>query len=141
MSHGMDGLISEHPFAELIIEILEKRFSGALRVERKRVKAVVYFDSGDFIYATSNLKNLRLTEYLRKRGVPVEKMLGMDSFSDFAAAASLLARGMVTQSTLEDCCFGQMGSGVLKNVLVSLSQSEPISSCGNSCLMHHAAWI
>src|SRR6185312_15601967 len=108
MSHGMDGLISEHPFAELIIEILEKRFSGALRVERKRVKAVVYFDSGDLIYATSNLKNLRLTEYLRKRGVPVEKMLGMDSFSDFAAAASLLARGMVTQSTLDEATTEQV---------------------------------
>jgi len=70
----MEGQIGEHPFAELTTEILEKRFSGALRVERERVRAVVYFENGDLIYASANLRNLRLSEYLKKRGIDIEKL-------------------------------------------------------------------
>ena len=68
---GMEGQLSEQPLAELISEILEKRFSGALRVHHERVKAVIYFDGGKLIYATSNLRSFRLAEYLEKRGLSV----------------------------------------------------------------------
>ena len=97
----MEGQLSEHPFAELISEILEKRFSGALRIERERVKAVVYFDAGSLIYATSNLRNLRLIEYLKKRGISTDALAGADSSSDFALAEALLAKGSVTKAVLD----------------------------------------
>jgi curved DNA-binding protein CbpA len=108
----MEGLIGEHPFAELTTEILEKRFSGALRVERERVRAVVYFENGDLIYASANLRNLRLSEYLKKRGIEIEKLSGIDSSSDSAIASSLMARGTVTQPTLAEATSEQVSDVV-----------------------------
>jgi tetratricopeptide (TPR) repeat protein len=112
INHGMDGLLSEHPFAELIGEILQKRFSGALRVEKERVKAVVYFEDGDLIYATSNLRNLRLSEYLKKRGFLIENISGVDLSSDFAVASSLTARGTVSKTTIDEAISEQVSDVV-----------------------------
>lgn len=62
----MNGQLSEHPLAELIREISSKALSGRLRLEQERVKVVAYFEAGRFVYAASNLRTLRLREYLRK---------------------------------------------------------------------------
>ncbi|HKU75515.1 MAG TPA: DUF4388 domain-containing protein [Pyrinomonadaceae bacterium] len=62
----MNGQLSEQPLAELIREISSKSLSGRLRLEHERVKVVAYFEAGRFVYAASNLRTLRLREYLRK---------------------------------------------------------------------------
>src|ERR1043165_3862546 len=62
----MNGQLSEQPLAELIREISSKSLSGRLRLEHERVKAVAYFENGRFVYAASNLRTLRLREYLKK---------------------------------------------------------------------------
>jgi uncharacterized protein DUF4388 len=62
----MNGQLSEQPLAELIREISSKSLSGRLRLEHERVKVVIYFENGSFLYAASNLRTLRLREYLRK---------------------------------------------------------------------------
>lgn len=116
MNHGMEGQLSEHPFAELISEILEKGFSGALRVEKERVKAVVYFEDGKLTYATSNLRNLRLIEYLKKRGVPIENLYGVDLSSDFAVVSSLTARG--TNQVKIDEALSEQVSDVVRVLLL-----------------------
>jgi len=40
----MDGLLSDHPLAEIIHELSGGRMSGVLRVSRERAKGAVYFD-------------------------------------------------------------------------------------------------
>ena len=45
----MNGQLSEHPLAELISEIAAKNLSGALRITRERVKAVVYDYAADLV--------------------------------------------------------------------------------------------
>src|SRR6185295_9374641 len=62
----MNGQLSEQPLAELIREISSKSLSGRLRLENERVKVVAYFENGRFVYAASNLRTLRLREYLKK---------------------------------------------------------------------------
>jgi len=62
----MNGDISEQPLAEIIREISSKSLSGRLRLERDRVQVVAYFENGNFTYAASNLRNLRVREYLKK---------------------------------------------------------------------------
>ena len=62
----MNGQLSEQPLAELIREILARSLSGRLRVEHERVHAVVYFEAGRLLYAASNLRTLRVGEYLKK---------------------------------------------------------------------------
>src|SRR5437588_12469164 len=99
----MNGQLSEHPLAELISEILEKGLSGALRVVHERVKAVVYFDAHDLVYATSNLRSLRLSEQLQKRGVPARQITAIkEPGSDLGLAAALLSNGGISKEALED---------------------------------------
>lgn len=62
----MNGDISEQPLAEIIREISSKSLSGRLRLEHDRAQVVAYFDNGNFTYAASNLRTLRLREYLKK---------------------------------------------------------------------------
>jgi curved DNA-binding protein CbpA len=96
----MHGRLSEHPLAELISEISEKRISGALRIEHERVKAVVYFEEGQLVFATSNLRSHRLAEYLRQQGVadPVVN----ETVSDTALAEDLLTRAVLTRARLDE---------------------------------------
>src|SRR5882672_8562804 len=99
----MNGQLSEHPLAELISEISAKNLSGALRVERERVKAALYFEAGSLTYATTNLRNYRLAEYLQKHGVasPAEIARTRDPGLDSALGGELLANGVLTRTTLE----------------------------------------
>jgi tetratricopeptide (TPR) repeat protein len=96
----MEGQLSEHPLAELISEIVDKRFSGALRIERERAKAVVYFKAGELLYATANLRKFRLAEYVKKRGLAPD-LQGKDSSNDFALADALISRRLLTQAALD----------------------------------------
>ncbi len=64
----MNGQLSEQPLAELIREITAMKLSGALRLTRGRVQAVVYAQGGALTYARSNLRAHRLTECLQRWG-------------------------------------------------------------------------
>src|SRR2546425_2456611 len=99
---GMEGQLSEQPLAELISEILEKRFSGALRVHHERVKAVIYFDGGKLIYATSNLRSFRLAEYLEKRGLTAKTIAEKNALPDAALREALIAKGLLTRPALNE---------------------------------------
>lgn len=65
----MNGQLSDHPSAELIHEILAKSLAGRLQLQHERVKAAIYFDDGELVYAASNVRTLRLREYLLKAGI------------------------------------------------------------------------
>jgi curved DNA-binding protein CbpA len=65
----MNGQLNERPLAELVHEISAQSLAGRLQVQHDRVKAVLYFDSGELVYAASNLRGLRFREYLLKAGI------------------------------------------------------------------------
>lgn len=65
----MNGTLAAHPLAELIREIASKSLSGALRLEQDRARVVVYFEKGAVAFAASNIRTLRLREYLKTRGL------------------------------------------------------------------------
>src|SRR5919206_3045337 len=94
----MDGQLIDHPLAELIHEISEARLSGALRLERERVKAVVYFDAGRTVAALTNLRAMRLVEFLRRAGAVESARLDAvvrEGMSDEHAALALVRSGLV----------------------------------------------
>ncbi len=98
----MKGTLTEQPLAELMRETTAKRLSGTLRLEHERVQAAVYFEDGEVVYAAANLRQLRLREYLSKRGVLSEKectALGAN-LSDLGLAAALRSKGTVSQKDL-----------------------------------------
>ncbi|MGB9179012.1 MAG: DnaJ domain-containing protein [Pyrinomonadaceae bacterium] len=92
----MKGLIQEHPLAELIREISLAGLSGALRLERERVKFVLYFEAGALSYAASNLRPHRLAECLKRWGAVPEAELAAikeaDNDAKLLAALSATAR-------------------------------------------------
>lgn len=99
----MNGRLSHHPLAELVREISDARLSGALRLERERAKAAVYFDDGQVAAAVSNARSLRLVEVLRRSGaVDASRIYAAvgEKMSDERAGAELLQSGLLDESGL-----------------------------------------
>lgn len=99
----MKGKLTDQPLAELIREIASKALSGALRLEHERAKTVVYFESGRIVFAASNLRTLRLREYLKKKGViSEEEFAGLENPSaDLSLTSSLCANGKLSQKDFD----------------------------------------
>jgi Flp pilus assembly protein TadD len=97
----MPEKLSENPAAELIREIAESQLTGALRLARERAKAVIYFEAGQLVLASSNLRAHRLREILRRRGFKATQF-GESSAnaSDKELAVSLIKSGALTAETL-----------------------------------------
>lgn len=99
----MKGTLADQPLGELIREISTKSFSGTLRLERERARTAVYFEEGKVIFAASNLRTLRLREYLKKRGLISEKKLAglNNNRPDLSLALEMRAKGLIQQELLE----------------------------------------
>lgn len=97
------GKLTEQPLAELIHEISIKALSGTLRLEYERMQTAVYFDKGQLIYAASNLRTLRLREYLVKRGLVSEKDQGKlaNGPPDLELAEALAKDGTLRQTDID----------------------------------------
>lgn len=67
--------LKDFPFIELLREFAQQNRSGAVRLERNGIRAVVYIESGKPVFAASNTKQLRLRDYLVKRGVLSQEQL------------------------------------------------------------------
>ncbi|HEX8128948.1 MAG TPA: DnaJ domain-containing protein [Pyrinomonadaceae bacterium] len=93
----------EHPLAELIREINAAKLSGALRLARERVQAVVYAEAGEIVCARSNLRVHRLVVCLHRWGLLDEDKLSSlvtEFMSDAEASAALVAAGAFTKDAL-----------------------------------------
>jgi curved DNA-binding protein CbpA len=98
----MQGLLEKHPTAELIREISLKGLSGGLRLARERAKAAIYFENGQVIFASSNLRAHRLPEILKRRGLIEGKLdEGLVKATDDELAAALIQRRRLTAETLD----------------------------------------
>ena len=96
----MNGQLSEQPLAELIREISSKSLGGRLRLEHDRVHVVVYFENGNIGYAASNLRTLRLREYLRKSELVSENDLD-DRVPDLELLKRLCAKNLLSEAAME----------------------------------------
>ena len=99
----MEGQLSDQPLAELIREISVRSLGGRLRLEHDRVKVVAYFDNGDFLYAASNVRTLRLREYLLKSNLVTDVALKQfnDRVSDGDMIKVLCAQKLLNPSDVE----------------------------------------
>ncbi len=115
----MNGQLSEQPLAELIREISAKSLSGRLRLEHERVKVVTYFDNGKFVYAASNLRTLRLREYLLNSKVVSEQDLAQfnERVSDTNLLKVLCAQKLLSPADAEQVQTRQVAD-VLRRALL-----------------------
>ena len=114
----MKGKLNDQPLAELAREISVKGLSGTLRLEHERAQTAVYFENGQIIYAASNLKTLRLREYLGKAGIAADKVREpKNKLSDLELAASLISNGTVRQKDV-DAILEKLVADVLRVALL-----------------------
>ena len=115
----MDGQLSEQPLAELIREISAKSLGGRLRLENNRVQVVAYFENGEFLYAASNVRTLRLREYLLKSNLITDQALKQfnDRVSDSDLIKVLCAQKLLTPGAAEQIQAKQV-SDVLRLALL-----------------------
>src|SRR6185503_16857274 len=99
----MNGQLSEQPLAELIREISSKSLSGRLRLEHERVHAVAYFEEGKLLYAASNLRTLRIREYLKEAEFISEQDLARfdERISDTDLIKMLCSQKLLSPSVAE----------------------------------------
>ncbi len=93
----MNGKLNDQPLAELIREISSKSLSGSLKLEYERARAAVYFEQGRLVFAASNVRTLRLSEYLTKSGLVTKKDLASagNDVPDLQLARSLRAKDIL----------------------------------------------
>ena len=99
----MNGQLSEQPLGELIREISSKNFTGRLRLQHELIKAAIYFIDGQIVYVASNIKTLRLREYLRKANlVPAQVLESIpNSESDLTLARTLCNQKLLPVNVAE----------------------------------------
>src|SRR5688572_25979430 len=98
----MNGQLSEHPPGELVREISAKSLGGKLQLQHDRVKVVIYFDKGELLYAASNVRTLRLREYLLKAGIAEVALARYDEGRpDIQLAKALTADHLLSPATAE----------------------------------------
>ena len=106
------GNFADHPFAELLVEIAQARFSGALRVGHEKHKAVIYFRTGEVVYAATNSKSLRLFNLLlRKNRIDAKTISRFPDFAnDVEFGTSLAAQGIVEKCVIDEFTVEQINS-------------------------------
>src|ERR1700730_10987419 len=114
----MQGQICEHPLAELIREITATELCGALRLHRERIKAAVYFEDGELVFATSNLRRHRLREVVKNYGLTAAQIEDFPlKVSDHELASALIESGHLKPEALA-VIRGKQVSDVLMVVLL-----------------------
>lgn len=100
----MTGQLSDYPLAELIREISALNLSGALRLSRERAKVVIYFATGETIYAASNLRAYRLPECLKRWRALTEQQLALaqGATSDLEFSDALVDAGAFSRDVLNE---------------------------------------
>jgi curved DNA-binding protein CbpA len=97
----MNGKLGEHPLAELIREIAATTLTGALRLSRERAKVAIYFESGQLVFATSNLRAHRLREVVMRHGLTEAHLAEFPArASDEEFAAAMIKTGLLKPETL-----------------------------------------
>ncbi len=122
----MIGELSQQPLAELVREISQKGLSGTLRLQHEQGKVAVYFEDGQLIYAASNLRELRISEYLKRKGVLSEQQLTSlaGGRSDASLIAALTASGGVDLVAIESLVAKQVGDVLRVGLLWSNGKWE-----------------
>ena len=107
----MEGQLSRHPLAELIREIIDSELSGALRLSHEAAKVAVYFDSGQPIYAASNLRAHRLREILKRQNI---KSWYLENLPTTTTDEEL---HLTAFSIVGQCLFYHVAGPVIRNLL------------------------
>lgn len=114
-----EGDLKQNPAAELIREIFANRQSGALRLAKEQAKAVIYFEEGSAVFAASNLRVHRLSEFLKRNKTVTEAQLAeLPAKATDEELANLLVKGGRLRAADLDMIRANQLSEMLRAVLL-----------------------
>jgi curved DNA-binding protein CbpA len=99
----INGNLTAHPLAELLIELLQARLDGSLRLSHQNNKTIIYVKDGEVVFAVSNQRQHRIFEMLLQAGaITKQKLVEISEFTnDFALAKVLQEKAMFSESSLK----------------------------------------
>ncbi len=99
----INGSLSEHSLAELLIETTEASLSGSFRLASDEQKIIIYLSKGKVVFAVSNLRQHRLFAIaLREKKIFKEQLAALPNFAnDMEFGANLLANNFILQEDLK----------------------------------------
>ena len=110
--------LSDFPLAELLRELALQQQSGAVRLELERARAVVYLESGNPVFAATNVKDLRLGEYLVRHGLlSREDLSRLQNLPDTALGKELTSKNLLDSSALKQAS-GALVNDILRVLLL-----------------------
>src|SRR5687768_8976413 len=111
----LKGDFQHHPFAELLVEIVQAKLSGSLRLTRAQQKTIIYFRDGAVVYAVSNAREQRLFSVLLHRNKIDQKTLSQfpNLANDIELAAGLQEKRIFTKEELDGCIAMQIESIII----------------------------
>jgi len=112
------GNLLAHPLAELLVEILQFRFNGSIRLSHHNSKTIIYVREGEVVFAVSNQRQHRIFEILlRADAITKQQLVAIPEFTnDMALAKALTDRGMFSESAMQ-AVFTRQLEGILRDVI------------------------
>ncbi len=112
------GNLTAHPFAELLVEILQARLNGSLRLSHHNSKTIIYVRDGEVVFAVSNQRQHRIFEMLLQAGTMTkEQIVAIPEFTnDMVLAKFLREKEMFSASSLKSI-FTRQIEGILRDVI------------------------
>ena len=108
-----EGQLSQSPLAELIREIIDADLSGAIRLSNGPARVIVYFEKGNLLFATSNVRAHRLREVFKRNAFDAAQLdESTSNLSDDDLATRLMQSGAITPELLQ-----QMRSAQVADIL------------------------
>lgn len=98
----ISGNLNDHPLAEILIELLDARLDGSLRLSAHNAKAIVYVRDGEVVFAVSNQRRHRTFQLLLDAGlVTKHQLIEIPDFtSDRVLFEAAAASGIVTDDEI-----------------------------------------
>ncbi len=114
----INGNLMAHPPAELLVEILQSRFDGSLRLGHHNSKTIIYVRGGEVVFAVSNQRQHRIFEILlQEAAITKQQLVEITEFTnDFVLAKELRVNGTFSDSEINSI-FTRQIEGILRDVI------------------------
>lgn len=114
----LKGNFRQHPFAELLVEIVQAKLSGSLRISHAKQKSVIYFRDGAVAHAVSNGREQRLFSILLRRNRVDQKTLAkIPTFAnDIELAVALEEKQVMSKAEIDEFVAVQIESIIIEGL-------------------------
>src|SRR5215213_1384644 len=114
----INGNLTAHPLAELLVEILQSRLDGSLRLSHHNSKTIIYVRRGEVVFAVSNQRQHRIFELLlQDASITKQQLVEIPEFTnDMALVKALGETEMISEPALKSI-FTRQIEGILRDVI------------------------